>query len=82
MKRKRISNSATRAASFDRLDRPVQAWLRDDFGMLEHGDAILYMMNGFERDFRRWWRVHRPGQEFVHPYQWWTQRKKEHSASE
>jgi len=70
----RRSKASSRTAAFDRLDRPVRAWLKDDFSLLQDGDAILFLMDGFEADFRKWWWVHRPGEEFQHPYSWWKER--------
>ena len=77
MKKRRPSNSATHAAGFDKLDRPVKAWLLDDYDMLEHGDAIMFMADGFEADFQKWWKLHKPGEPFRDPYKWWCQREAE-----
>ena len=79
MKRRRTANSSTRSASFDRLPRYAKAWLLDDYGMLQHGDAMGYML-GLEKDFQRWWRLHKPGEPFRDPYKWWLQREKEHET--
>jgi len=60
----------------------VRAWLLDDFSLLEHGDAVLFLMDGFETDFQEWWRIHRPGEPFQDPYAWWCKREKENSIHE
>lgn len=73
---KRKGKTATKAA-LNRLDRPVKAWLLDDPKLLEHGDAIMFLLDGLEDDFRRWWALHRPGEPYQDPYEWWLRRDAE-----
>jgi len=68
---KRRSKSITRAAGLEKLDRPVKAWILNNRDMMEHGDAVIFFMDAWEEDFKKWWSIHRPGEEFVHPYDWY-----------
>ena len=67
---KRQSKSITRAAGFDKLDRPIKAWLSNNRDMMEHDDAAIFFMDAWEEDFKKYWKIHRPGEEFLHPYEW------------
>jgi hypothetical protein len=79
---KRNAKSTTRTAGFEKLDAGIQCWLRDKHEDLRHGDATIFMMDGFEDDFRKWFALHRRGEEFLHPYQWCIAREKAHSKTE